>query len=352
MALFDRTTTSTATMDIERSPQGYGMEKSIDNGNNLLHRSRSETEALPPPHSRPHHIIPSESIDTGNFLGRLGGAQRFALPATAATTPSTPADALRDPSWASILSPADFWNIRLWKISLIEAVGAGVQVFLSGVLGVAVLPTATETSLGAVVPVGLASLVQIFMISLFVYSAGPVTGAHFNPLITMSTFAAKLSSFPRTVLYIAHQCVGAVVGAYLVRAVLGLGPDGLKVVPGCYIDSSLVPPAEAFAFETVMCFIQIFLAFGLGLDPRNETAFGPSLAPILIGLSSAVLLFSTGFAREGYLGTSLNPARCLGLMAAGERFTYHWVHWVGPIVASMFNGLLYFLVPPYKKGAP
>jgi hypothetical protein len=46
----------------------------------------------------------------------------------------------------------------------------------------------------------------------------------------------------------------------------------------------------------------LFLAFGLGLDPRNSTTFGPALAPFLIGFSGAVILFAGGIARKGYLG--------------------------------------------------
>jgi len=104
----------------------------------------------------------------------------------------------------------------------------------------------------------------------------PVTGAHFNPLITMGTFTARLSSLPRTALYIAHQCIGAVIGAYLVRAALGLSPKSLQVVPGCYIDSKLVAPAEAFA-SRVSCVSFSSSGIRSGLDPRNETAFGPLL---------------------------------------------------------------------------
>ncbi|KAJ9603916.1 hypothetical protein H2200_011438 [Cladophialophora chaetospira] len=326
----------------------HGPATAYDMESNNVHLRRSNTE--PGVKQAQVHADIVDLIATDAFLGRLGGAQRFALSASSTTTPSTPADARRDPPWSTILSLSDFRNKRIWKLALIEGIGTGVQVFLSGVLGVAILPTATETSIGAVFPVALAAIVQIFLVSLFIYAAGPVSGAHFNPLITLGTFAARLTSLPRMVLYVSHQCAGAVVGAYLVRAALGIGPSSLKIVPGCYIDASLVAPAEAFAFESVMCFIQLFLAFGLGLDPRNETAFGPALAPILIGLSSAISLFITAFARPGYLGTSLNPARCLGLMAAGERFTYHWVHWVGPIMGSTVNGLLYWLVPPYTKG--
>lgn len=49
-------------------------------------------------------------------------------------------------------------------------------------------------------------------------------------------------------------------------------------------------------------FLTLFLAFGLGLDPRNAGAFGPGLAPILIGISSAINVFSGAIARPGYLG--------------------------------------------------
>jgi hypothetical protein len=119
------------------------------------------------------------------------------------------------------------------------------------------------------------------------------------------------------------------------------------VVSGC----SGIAADKLTVTESMMCFVQLFLAFGLGLDPRNQSAFGPALAPMyvpilrahpgspssnalmyyklltralysLIGLSSALTIFTTGFLRPGYLGTSLNPARCLGFASANGNFTY------------------------------
>lgn len=62
---------------------------------------------------------------------------------------------------------------------------------------------------------------------------------------------------------------------------------------------------------------------------------------------------------------ALNPARCLGLMAAGgkftaglsvqellielERFDYHYVHWAGAITAAILTGVLYEVIPIYKR---
>lgn len=108
-------------------------------------------------------------------------------------------------------------------------------------------PTITETSVGPVLTVSLAAIVNIFVIALLIYTAGPITGAHFNPLITMATFFTRLSSLPRTILYILFQCIGAIIGAFLLWASLGASANDLVVVPGCYVDSTIVTPGEAYA---------------------------------------------------------------------------------------------------------
>ena len=182
------------------------------------------------------------------FAGRLGGNQQFTVsssdPGYHEIVAKEP-DAGRASSWKALLDLRGFYDPDLWRLATIEGIGTMLQTFISGLLGVGLVPTATETSVGPVFTVALAALTNVFLISLFIYTAGPVTGAHFNPLITMGTFFTKLSSLPRTVLYILFQCAGAVIGAFLVRASLGASAKDLVVVPGCYIDTSLVTPGEA-----------------------------------------------------------------------------------------------------------
>lgn len=100
-----------------------------------------------------------------------------------------------------------------------------------------------------------------------------------------------------------------------------------------------------------------------------------------VGVALGLVTFASGIARAGYAGAckyalpflktcrlqvlALNPARCLGLMAAAgkpvslhieenlfdifaERFDYHYIHWVGDITAAMLNGIMYWLIPIYK----
>jgi hypothetical protein len=43
----------------------------------------------------------------------------------------------------------------------------------------------------------------------------------------------------------------------------------------------------SYVLETMTSFVLIFIAFGVGLDPRQREVLGPALSPILVGLISA-----------------------------------------------------------------
>lgn len=46
------------------------------------------------------------------------------------------------------------------------------------------------------------------------------------------------------------------------------------VIPGCFIGAS-VTAGEAFVLETMTCLTLVFIAFGIGLDPRQKLVYGP-----------------------------------------------------------------------------
>jgi glycerol uptake facilitator-like aquaporin len=209
---------------------------------------------------------------------------------------------------------------------------------------------------GPLVPSVIGALLSGFSLSLFIFTTGPSSGGHINPLITLGTFFGRLSTFPRSVLYIIFQTAGATIAGFLIRAA-GVGPpfssDGAPIIPGCTIDAALVPLAEAYVLESLSCLTIIHYAFGIGLDPRQKVIYGPALGPILIGLALALVILATAFVKEGYAGASMNPARCFGLMAAvgGKAWHGHWVHWVGALTGSLINGGFYWLIPPGGRSA-
>lgn len=64
------------------------------------------------------------------------------------------------------------------------------------------------------------SVIVIFMLPLFIYTVGPVSGGHLNPTITIATFFGRLTTLPRCILYVAFQILGSAVAGWLVRASL------------------------------------------------------------------------------------------------------------------------------------
>jgi glycerol uptake facilitator-like aquaporin len=191
------------------------------------------------------------------------------------------------------------------------------------------IPTAPTAQLGSfdnasfIGPL-VGGLTNFIFLTLFVYVFGAVSGAHLNPTITIATFFARLCTLPRLVLYVAFQTLGASLAGLLIRA--SFGTRQFKV-GGCWLFSDIVPVADAFAIELMASTTLLFLAFGVGLDPRQRQTIGFSLAPFLVGLSLGVLTFATGFARYGYGGASMNPARCFGAFVGSSFPGWHWIHW-------------------------
>ncbi|KAJ5295570.1 hypothetical protein N7508_010391 [Penicillium antarcticum] len=289
---------------------------------------RSERDAVALP--SPTNIVP--------FAGRIGANQEFSVDAKNNCTQiellqkfpdAAPWIPLRDAlSLRHILQP------ELWKAATIEAVGVG--------LGELVNTLAT----GALVPSLLGGLTAILVLPLLIFATGPVSGAHLNPTITFATFFARLATLPRAILYVGFQTLGGAIAGLLLRASFDTRSF---MVPGCYIDSTKVSTGSAFALEFTTDFALIFLSFGVGLDPRQRSVFGPALGPIFVGIVLGMCTFVTGFSRIGYTGFSGNPARCFGAMVGSHFASYHWVHWVAPLSASVIHGMLYHFIPPYSR---
>lgn len=155
-----------------------------------------------------------------------------------------------------------------------------------------------------------------------------------NPTITLATFFSGPSSLPRSILYLVAQCVGTIVGGYWLN--LGLGDAYFATVsiwdrfwspvaydeflvlmsllahdtiPGCTVNTAEVSAGQMFVIEYMFSQGLIFMAFGVGLDPRQGKVFGPALSPILVGRTLGLATFASIMMLPGYTGIckSLHP---------------------------------------------
>jgi aquaporin Z len=93
----------------------------------------------------------------------------------------------------------------------------------------------------------------------FAFAYGSVSGGHFNPAVTVGVLAAGAMSLSEAAGYIVSQLVGGVVGAFLLRAVLGGATTGLGT-PALAHNLALgattltVTPWAGFLIEVVLAF--------------------------------------------------------------------------------------------------
>ena len=165
-----------------------------------------------------------------------------------------------------------------------------------------------------------------------VTSLGHISGAHFNPAITLGCWVTRKISTFEGVAYWVAQLAGATVAAYLLRLLpvdvwgaVQLGTPGL---------ASGISRANGMIFEGIMTFFLVFVVFATAIDSRG--AFN-KIAGFAIGLTITMgALFGGPFT-----GAALNPARAFGPALAANHWTNHGVYWIGPLAGGVAAGWLY-----------
>ncbi len=195
-------------------------------------------------------------------------------------------------------------------------------------------------------------------VTMGVYAAATVSGAHLNPAVSLAFALRRTLPWKKLLPYSLAQTAGAFVAAATVfftyRQAFTAFDGGLRAVSG--------PRASAFIFAT---YPQPFLSTAGGLvdqivgtalllmlicaitDARNNP-LGANLAPLLIGLAVVAIGMCFGF-NAGY---AINPARDVGprlftFMAGwgSEVFRagnyWFWVPIAGPLIGGPLGVLVY-----------
>lgn len=163
---------------------------------------------------------------------------------------------------------------------------------------------------------------------------GHVSGAHVNPAVTAGMLVTGRTPVIRGFLYIVAQCVGAIIGTGLVKAV---SPEALGAVLGNTKLTKDLTAAQGFGVEFLLGFVLVLVVFAVCDPNRPECKYA---APLAIGLTVALGHLAT----IDYTGSSMNPARSLGSAVLTGDYSHHWVYWMGPCAGAMAAALLYTYV--------
>lgn len=214
-----------------------------------------------------------------------------------------------------------------WKKVLAEVVGT----FFFFFIGIGSITVADEPGATGLLIVALAhGLALAVAITVF----GPISGAHFNPAVTLSLMVARKISPMLGLLYILGQLIGGVAACLALVLVLprsvweafSLGTPG---VAGIGI-------GQAVLLEALLTFFLVLAVFGTAVDAR-----APKIGGFGIGLTVFVDILVGG----PFTGGVMNPARALApAIVSGVWNEFWWIYWVGPIAGGIVAALLYWTI--------
>jgi MIP family channel proteins len=211
---------------------------------------------------------------------------------------------------------------RLGPALVAEGVGTFILVFAgSGAIAVGSLQGTAEAAVVAIA-FGLAVMIGI-------YAMGHVSGAHFNPAVTLA-FAVSGHLPPRRVLpYWSAQLAGAFLAAAFLRLSLGAQADlGVTQPSGSVV--------QAVAWEVLLTAMLMLVITAVATDAR---AVGQAAA-IAIGATVALGALVGG----PISGASMNPARSLGPALVSWELANITIYLVAPLVGAAIAALGYDLL--------
>jgi glycerol uptake facilitator protein len=194
-------------------------------------------------------------------------------------------------------------------------------------------------------------------VTLAVYVAARISGAHLNPAVTIALAAYKGFEWRKVAPYCLAQTAGAFVAALIVR--WNYSEVLAKIDPGHTIKTQGVfstlpgngtlPVHEWGALRDQIIGTAILLFVILAISDLRNTSPAANLAPVVIGL----LVVAIGMAWGTNAGYAINPARDFGPRLASFLtgyesafrdqwgYLYFWVPIVGPIIGGLLGAGLY-----------
>lgn len=164
------------------------------------------------------------------------------------------------------------------------------------------------------------------IVTAMIYSLGHLTGAHFNPAVSLAFAVGRHFPVRDLIPYWLAQVGAAVLAALAVRAIFGdaanLGANLPRISDG-----------RALALEVVLTFTLMFVITAVATDTR-AAGQGAALA---IGFTVLLAVLFAGPAS----GASMNPARSLGPALVSGTGAHQWVYGAGPLIGAVLGVLTY-----------
>lgn len=210
---------------------------------------------------------------------------------------------------------------RSWLAELV-----GTFVLVLGAAGSAMV-VVDELSVSANMLI--AVLGSAFALSAGIYMFYDISGAQFNPAVTVALFVLGKISLVAGIGNIVAQIIGAILATAVLALAIPLGPSNYGLTTVAFGTE----PWQAVILEAAGTFILVSTILFVAVRYRVPAAVGAIAIPTAL---AAGLIISGALT-----GGSLNPVRTLGPALLSGEFANHWVYWAGPMAGALISALVF-----------
>lgn len=196
---------------------------------------------------------------------------------------------------------------------IVEFIGAFFLVFTIGM-------TVLDPGAGSLAPLAIGSALMVM-----VYAGGHISGAHYNPAVTLGVVLRGKCTVADAVPYIIGQCVAAAVAGRL----------ALYMHTGVAPEAKLIAVGPSLIAEFLFTFALVFVVLNVATAKTNA---GNSFYGLAIGFTVLTGAFAVG----GISGGAFNPAVAVGLCVMGLlKWADVWVHLTGEAAGAVVAALAF-----------
>ncbi|XP_069342487.1 aquaporin-8 [Eulemur rufifrons] len=214
------------------------------------------------------------------------------------------------------------WYERLVQPCLAELLGSALFIFIGCM---SVIENGLDT--GLLQP----ALAHGLALGLIIATLGNISGGHFNPAVSLAAMLSGGLTLVMLVPYWISQLLGGLIGAALAKAVSSEERFWNASGAAFVTVQEQGQMAGALGAEIILTML---LALVVCMGAINEKTKGP-LAPFSIGFSVTVDILVGG----NVSGACMNPARAFGPAVMANYWGFHWIYWLGPLLAGLLVGL-------------
>jgi len=163
-----------------------------------------------------------------------------------------------------------------------------------------------------------------FIVLAMIYAFGDISGAHFNPAVTLGFAIARKFSWKKVAPYIVIQCLGAIAAStvvwYLFPTSEWLGGTQPSMEP-------YFPPMKAFVLELLLTYFLMLVIINVSTGAKE--------LGIIAGLAIGGVIMLEAIFAGPMTNASMNPARSLGPALISGHLENLWLYLTAPFLGSI-----------------